>query len=175
MIELALLALLHRLMSWGLAPLIATRTVAADAAALHRFLSDPANQLRLAARAPRHAAVRVRPSASGRVLSVEILRGARTVLWATWILTAGRGSTEVDVAVQFETRGPATRLALALGGRRWLARRLDDALARLAQICARAAEDVAAAPAAAQCAGRTRRTRRTRVVRADDRARLRTR
>lgn len=156
MIELTFLALLNRLMNWGLAPLIATRTVAADLAALHRFLSEPANQLCLAGARAHDVGARVRPSTSQRVISVEILRGRRSVLWLTWILTAGRGATEADLAVQFETRGLATRLALALGGRRWLAGRVDAALERLAQICAQAAEEVVPAPVAADCAGRVR-------------------
>ena len=169
MIELVFLALLNRLMNWGLTPLIATRTVAADSGTLHHFLSEPANQLRLLRRVPRGLEVDVQPRAKGRVVSVEILRGRRTALWATWILSAGRGTTEVDLAVQFETRGLATRLALVLGGRRWIARRLDDALARLGQVCARAAEDIVpAAPAAAAvsapAADCSRRTRKTRSV-----------
>ena len=163
MIELTLLALLNRMMNWGLAPLIATRTVAADAPTLHRLLCDPANQLRLVGRAPRNVDVDVRPGASGRMLSVQLLYGGRTALSLSWILSGGRGTTEVDLAVQFETRGIATRLALVLGGRRWLARRVDDALARLAQICARAAEDVVAETPPA-CSGRSRRRGdRTRV------------
>ena len=168
MIELVFLAMLNRLMNWGLAPLIATRTVAADAGTLHHFLSDPANELRLLRRVPRGLEIDVRPWAKGRVVAVEILRRRRTVLWATWILSAGRGTTEVDLALQFETRGLATRLALVLGGRRWLARRVDEAMARLGHVCARAAEDIlpAAAPApaavpapAADCSRRTRKTR----------------
>ena len=166
MIELVFLALLNRLMNWGLTPLIATRTVTADAGTLHHFLSEPANQLRLLRRVPGDLEVHVQPRAKGRVVFVEILRGRRTALWATWILSAGRGTTEVDLAVQFETRGLATRLALVLGGRRWLARRVDDALARLGQACARAAEDIVPAPApvplsapAADCSRRTRETR----------------
>jgi len=161
MIELVFLAMLSRLMNWGLTPLIATRTVAADAGTLHHFLSEPANQLRLLRRVPRGLEVHVRPWAKGRVVAVEILRRRRTVLWATWILSAGRGTTEVDLAVQFETRGLATRLALVLGGRRWLTRRVDDALARLGQICARAAEDIVPAPVSApvDCSRRSRTTR----------------
>jgi len=171
MIELTFLALLHRLMNWGLSPLVATRTVAADSAALRRLLCDPAHERHLAGehRFRRPLTVRVRERASGRVVAVELLRGERTVLWLTWILTAGRGTTEVDLAVQFASRGLATRLVLALGGRRWLARRMDAALARLARMCARAAEEVAAAPAPppavrapADCTGRARKTRRAR-------------
>jgi len=152
MIELVFLALLNRLMNWGVTPLIATRTVAADAGTLHHFLSDPDNQLRLLRRVPRGLDLDVKPRAKGKVVSVEILRRRRTALWATWMLSAGRGTTEVDLAVQFESRGLATRLALVLGGRRWLARRVDDALARLGQACARAAEDMVPAPAAAPAA-----------------------
>jgi len=146
MIELAFLALLHRLMNWGLAPVVATRTVAADAAALRRLLSDPAQELRLVGTRRHRAGACVRRSASQRVIGVEILRGRRRLLSLTWILTPGRGTTEVDLIVQFETRGVATRLALALGGRRWMARRVEAALGRLARICAHAAEEVAPAP-----------------------------
>jgi hypothetical protein len=168
MIELVFLALLNRLMNWGLTPLIATRTVAADAGTLQRFLSEPANQLRLLRKVPRDLEVHVKPRAKGKVIAVEILRGRRTALWATWILSAGRGTTEVDLAVQFASRGLATRLALVLGGRRWIARRVDDALAHLGQVCARAAEDIAPVPApahaaisapVADCSRRTRKTR----------------
>ena len=166
MIELVFLALMNRLMNWGVTPLIATRTVAADAGTLQHFLSEPANELRLLRRVPRDLNVEVQPRAKGRVVEVEILRRRRTVLWATWILSAGRGTTEVDLAVQFETRGLATRLALALGGRRWLTRRVDDALARLGQVCARAAEEIVPAPVpatvsapATDCSRRTRKTR----------------
>jgi len=176
MIELVFIALLNRLTNWGLAPLIATRTVAADAGTLHRFLAEPANQLRLLRKAPRDLEVHVKPRASGRVLSVDVLRRGRGALSATWILSAGRGTTEVDLAVQLESRGLATRLALMLGGRRWLTRRVDEALARLGRVCARAAEEVAPAPApapapvAAPPAGDcTRRRRRARSVPAANR------
>ena len=177
MIELVFLALLNRLMNWGLTPLIATRTVAADAGTLHHFLAEPGNQRRLLRKVPRDLEVQVQPRAKGRVVAVEILRRRRSVMWATWILSAGRGTTEVDLAVQFETRGLATRLALVLGGRRWLARRVDDALARLGQVCARAAEDIAPAPApvSAPAADCSRRTRKTRSVVNANRAASRTR
>jgi hypothetical protein len=173
MIELTFLALINRLMNWGLTPLIATRTVAADPAAVQRLLADPSLQLVLLRPRARFAVAHLRTSASGRVISLELLRRGRTVLWLTWILSAGRGTTEVDLAVQFETRGVATRLALVLGGRRRLARRVQAALGRLGRICAHAAEDVAPAPlapalptaapaAAPDCGGRTRKTRAAR-------------
>jgi hypothetical protein len=63
-----------------------------------------------------------------------------------WILTPGRGTTEVDLAIQPESRSLVTRLVLLLGGRRWIARRLDTALAGLATTSACVAEDVLAAP-----------------------------
>ncbi len=159
MIRMTLDTLLHHLTSWGVRPLITTRTVAADAAALHRFICDPANQLQLVPNAPRDVAAYVTQRASGRVLAVEVTRGPRTVLWVTWILSAGRGTTEVDLAIQFETRGLATRLVLVLGGRRWLARRADDALRRLALACARAAGDVVSPAPSTDCAGRARKPR----------------
>lgn len=154
MIELTLLSLLDRMLNWGLAPLLATRAVAADGATLRRLLSDPANHVRLAG-GPRDLHARVRPSTSQRVVCVELLYRERSVLWATWILSPGSGTTEVDLALQFETRGPGTRLALLLGGRHWLGRRADAALARLAQACARAAEDLPPAAASA-CADANR-------------------
>lgn len=48
MIELAFLVIWNRLMNWGLAPVIARRSVAADGEVLRRFLCRPADQWRLA-------------------------------------------------------------------------------------------------------------------------------
>jgi hypothetical protein len=170
MLEIVFLAIVNGLVNWGLRPIIVTRAVAADGDMLRGLLADPAGQWRLAAGVARigdlqpagdrcearlrlplgvrpHASVRVKPSRSGRVLTTEVELGRRTVAWATWILTPGRGTTEVDVAVQPESRGLATRLALLLGGRRWIARRLDIALATLATTAARVAEELVAPPA----------------------------
>jgi hypothetical protein len=167
MIELAFVILLNRLVNWGLGPIIATRTVPADGDALHALLRDPANQLRLAAgfvdvralehagdrcdarlRLPlgmrSHASLHVKPSRKGRLVTCEVRVGRRTVAWVTWILTPDRGTTEVDLAIQPESRSLATRLALVLGGRRWIARRLDMALSTLATTSVRVAEDVVA-------------------------------
>src|SRR4051812_15997971 len=170
MIELAFLVILNRLANWGLAPIIATRAIAADGDALHALLSDPANQWRLATSFTRVAALQpagdrcdarlrlpigmrmtaslhVKPSRRGRLLTCEVLFGRRTVAWATWILTPDPGTTEVDLAIQLESRNIATRLVLLLGGRRWIARRLDKALATLVTTAARAVEDVVPTPA----------------------------
>lgn len=171
MIELAFVILLNRVVNWGLAPIIVTRIVAADDNVLHAFLRDPVNQWRLAAsfadvvrlqpagdrcdaklRLPFgmrwHASVQVKRSRTARLLTAELRLGNRTVAWATWILSADRGTTEVDLAIQPESRSLVTRLVLLLGGRRWIARRLQTALATLATTCARVAEDVVARPAA---------------------------
>src|SRR4051794_30293780 len=165
MIELALLAIFSRLMTWGLGPVVATRTVAADFEDVRAFLTDPANQVRLAttrpgvvARRPAAAAhdVRLRlapglhvrasiavSAPTARVLKTELQLRGRTVAWLTWILTAGRATTEVDLACQLESRSLAARVVVLLGGRR-LARRLDGVLAALARASAHAAEDLVA-------------------------------
>lgn len=170
MIELAFLVIWNRLMNWGLAPIIARRTVAADGDVLRAFLSTPADQWRLASsdvdvdalrpaddrcdavlRFPLGARVRASLSVeprTGRVLTTEVKLRRRTVAWATWILTPDRGTTDVDLAVQLESRSLATRLGLLLGGRRWIARRLDATLATLATTSARVAEHCVAATAA---------------------------
>jgi hypothetical protein len=170
MIELAFVILLNRLVNWGLAPIIVTRTIAADADALHGLLANPANQWRLATafadiaglepagercdarlRLPlgvrRHASMHVKPSRRHRLLTTELRLSHRTVAWITWILTSDPGTTEVDLAIQPESRSLVTRLALLLGGRRWITRRLELALATLATTAARVAEDVVATPA----------------------------
>jgi hypothetical protein len=170
MIELAFVILLNRVVNWGLAPIIVTRTVPADADALHDLLAEPANQWRLATavadveglrsagdrcdahvriplRIRRPASMLVHPSRTHRLLTTEVRLGRSTIAWATWILTPGRGTTEVDLAVQPESRSLLTRLALLLGGRRWLARRLQIALATLATASAHVAEDIVATPA----------------------------
>jgi hypothetical protein len=167
MIELAFTIFLNSLVNWGLGPIIATRTIAADGGALHALLCDPANQWRLATSFARvlalqpagdrcdarlcplfamcvPASVRVKPSRRGRLVTSEIRVGHRTVAWATWILSPDRGTTEVDLAIQLESRSLLTRLVLLLGGRRWIARRLDTALATLAITSVRVAEDVVA-------------------------------
>lgn len=170
MIELAFLVIWNHLMNWGLAPIIARRTVAADGDVLRTFLSNPANQWRLArgvadvgalqsagercdAQLRLPFGVRLRASLSvrrrtARVLTAELQLGRRTVAWATSILAPGRGTTDVDFAVQLESRSFAARLWLLLGGRRWIARQLDLALATLATTSARVAEDYAAPPTA---------------------------
>ena len=181
MLEIAFLAIVNSLVNWGLRPIIVTRAVAADGDMLRGLLTDPAGQWRLAAGFDRvgdlrpagdrcearlrlplgvraHASVRVKPSRSGRVLTTEVKLGRRTIAWATWVLTPGRGTTEVDAALQLESRSLAARLVLLLGGRRWIARRLDLALATLAT-AAHVAEDLVAPPAldagsrATDCAG----------------------
>ena len=145
MIELSLLALLNQLHSWGRSPVIATRVIAADVATLRRLVTAPAcRALVVAGVSPLLRASACRgPRSSEHLVSVRVRLGRRDVLWLTWILSPSRGTTEVDLAAQVESHGLAVRLALALGGRRWLAHRLDAILATLAALAHHAAEDVA--------------------------------
>lgn len=144
MIELVLLAVMNRLASWGLAPIIVTRTVPADAAVLRELLSDPTNQRRLLPAACVRAELCIKLSPAGRLITTEIRIGRRTVAWLTWILGSAGGTTEIDLAFQPEQRGLRTRLALVFGGRRWLARRLEAALATLATTAAHVIEHAVA-------------------------------
>jgi hypothetical protein len=143
MVELTALILLNRLTSWGRAPVIATRVIPADASTLHAFVSDPASQWRVVDGVHRllRAHAQVGPRTTKRLVPVRVQLGGRDVLWLTWILGPSRGTTEVDLAVQVETRGVLARLLL-LGGRGWLRHRLEDTLDDLAMLAHRAAEDL---------------------------------
>ena len=141
MIEIVFLTLMQRVMNWGLSPIIATRRIAADMPVLRRLLSEPSGQARLASAAgARRASILVRPSTSERFLTSELRIGRRTVAWLTWILSADRGTTEIDLALQLESRGVGARLFLLFGGRRLIARRLDATLAALGAAAVRVAE-----------------------------------
>lgn len=149
MTEFALLAIFGRMLRWGRGPIVATRRVAADAEVLGCLLSDPDNQWQLLAggRLGRRARIEIKPSRTTRLMTAELRFGPRTVAWITWILVPGRGTTGVDLAVALESRRLFARLALLLGGRRWIARRLESALATLATMSARVAEHGVALPA----------------------------
>ena len=146
MIELTFLALMNRLMNWGRAPVIASRTIAADAARLLTLISDPAVQRQIVEGASRPLRLRayVEPRRSKKLVSVRVQRGKRDLLWLTWILTPRRGTTEVDLAAQVESRSVAIRLVLLLGGRRWLRERLERTLGTLGTLAHCAAEDLGA-------------------------------
>lgn len=144
MVELTLLTLMNRLMNWGRAPVIATRSIVADAATLLALVADPAAQWRIvdgvSARLRPHA--QVQPRHSSRLVTVRVRLGRRDVLWVTWMLTPRRGTTEVDLAAQLESRSILARLVLLFGGRRWLRRRLEHTLGCLATLAHSAAEDI---------------------------------
>lgn len=139
MIELVLLTAMNRLANWGLAPILVTRTVADDVDALCVLLSDPRSQHRLL-RTRGRARLTVKRSRSGSLITTEVRSAGRTVAWLTWILTGARGTTDVTVALQPDSRRLVTRLALVLGGRRWIARRLEATLATLALTAAHVVE-----------------------------------
>jgi hypothetical protein len=134
MVELTLLTLLNGLMNWGRAPVIATRSIVADAATLLALVSDPAAQWRIVdGVSPRlRPRARVEPGRSSRLVKVRVRLGRRDVLWITWMLTPRRGTTEVELAAQLASRSILARLVLLAGGRRWLRHRLEQTLDGLA-------------------------------------------
>ena len=148
MIELAALAVWNSVANWGRMPESASRTVAADAGTLCSVISDPACQWRLVD----GISPRLRPSASvgpvrpPRFVHASIRLAGRDALWVTWILTPGRGTTEVDLYAQPESRTLLARAVLLLGGRRWLRRHLEATLGTLATLALRCAEDLDAQP-----------------------------
>lgn len=150
MIELAALAVWSSVVNWGRTPASASRTVVADAHTLCSVISDPACQWRLVD----GISPRLRPSAAvgpvrpPRFVHASIRLAGRDALWITWILTPGRGTTEVDLYAQPESRTLLARAVLALGGRRWLRRHLEATLGTLATLALRCAEDLDAQPQA---------------------------
>ncbi len=144
MVELAGLALLTGLHEWGREPVVATKVVAADAATLRTLVADPASQWRLVAGVSPHLRPRARlaPSRHPRFVHAVVSLAGRDALWLTWILTPRRGTTEVDLAAQIETRSILVRLLWSVGGRRLLRRRLETTLATLAALALRVAEDL---------------------------------
>ncbi|HWI09082.1 MAG TPA: hypothetical protein VNT54_16385 [Solirubrobacteraceae bacterium] len=155
---------MNRLMNWGCAPVIASRVIAADAPTLLSLVSDSRGQRRLVA----GLSPLLRPHASlgtirtPRVVPVRVQLGGRDVAWLSWLLSPSRGTTEVDLLAQFEQRGLLMRLALVLGGRRWLRRRLEETLCALARQAHDAAEDARSVKPAGTIgrAGARRRARR---------------
>ena len=137
------LALYNSVVNWGLSPVTATRTVAADAGTLKTVVADPAAQARLLDDIGPllRQSVRVEASRHPRFVHAMVRAGGRDVLWITWILTAGQGTTEVDLIAQLESRSVLARVAMLLGGRRWLHTRLSRILNALAVAAHRAAED----------------------------------
>ena len=144
MVELMGLALYNSVTNWGLSPVSATRTVAADAPTLKVVVADQINQGRLVdgMRPLLRANARVEASRNPRFLHAMVRMGGRDVLWLTWILTPGQGTTEVDLIAQLESRSVLARLTMLLGGRRRLRKRLDQTLNVLGTLAHRAAEDL---------------------------------
>lgn len=143
MFELTLLALLNSLMNWGTAPVIATRTVAADAPTVHALLSEPASQACLVAGVNPLLRPHVRPTKTSnpRFLHTHVQLGNRNMLWITWLLTPGRGTTEVNLAAQTESRGILARILL-LAGRHQLRRHLEATLGSIGAAASDSAENL---------------------------------
>ncbi|MEA2192356.1 MAG: hypothetical protein QOI73_2477 [Solirubrobacteraceae bacterium] len=141
MLELTVLALLNSLNNWGTTPVIATRTMAADAPTLHALLCDPASQERLIAGVNPllRPHVRLSKTANPRFLHTHVQLGQRKILWITWLLTPGRGTTDVDLAAQTESRSILSRILLIVG-RQKLRRHLEATLAGIGAHASHAAE-----------------------------------
>lgn len=138
------LALSNSLTNWGLSPVIATRTVAADADDLSAAVGDPASQWRLVAGISPvlRPSAHVEASPNPRFVHATVRLGHRDALWITWILTPKHGTTEVDLIGQLESRCVLARVGMLLGGRRWLTNHLDKTLGVLSTLAHRAAEDL---------------------------------
>ena len=138
------LALSNSLTNWGRSPVFASRAVAAGADAVSTAVADAACQSSLVA----GISPRLRPSArreaspNPRFAHAAVRLGRRDVLWITWIVTPRDGATEVDLIAQLESRSALARIAMLLGGRRWLAGRLERTLDVLAALARRAADDL---------------------------------
>jgi hypothetical protein len=134
----------------------ATATVNAPDTAVFEFLDDLANHWRLAGRwievvalhphdgPARGATVRLRGPAGVRrqvrtavdearapVLLHGFAEVGETRASVRWDVAAGDEASRVSVEVELVRAGALDRLLWAAGGRRWLAARLADALARL--------------------------------------------
>jgi hypothetical protein len=151
--------------AWPLPPIEATRAVPMAAERLFALLSDIRNHWPLIrglvepvrADGPHHSEVRVRgPLGLRRTARAGLLVGLDphfligsaeigryTVMRVCWALVPGRGTTEVELSALATSAGTLARLLLALGGRRWLARRLDAVLGELAGLATLADEGVA--------------------------------
>ena len=77
-----------------------------------------------------------------RFVHAVMSRAGCDALWLTWILTPRRGTTEVDLAAQMETRSIPPGFRWSIAGRRLLRRRQDATLATLAGLALRVAEDL---------------------------------
>ena len=149
MFEIPLLALMNTMANWGTAPVIATRVVPADAPALHALLGDAGFQRRLVAGVCPwlQPEVRLAPRSGERYLHATVRLLGRDVLWITWLLTPGRGTTELDLAAQLEPDGIGARLVLRAARRR-LQRHLAAVLDDVAGVARCVAEDLDALTAA---------------------------
>lgn len=144
MLELTVLALINQIANVGFGPLVATRVLAANPSSVRALVTDTATADRVVARVPALArpGVQLLPMRSLRLVHVDVRIRGRDAVRLTWTLTPRSGTTEVDLAAQAHSRGLAVRVALLLGGRRLIARRLDSVLSDVAARALHAAEDL---------------------------------
>ncbi len=144
MVELTFLILMKRLTNVGRAPVVASRGVAADVSTLFMLASDPANQWRIIDGISRRLRPRatVQPCHSRRLVFVSVHFGRRDILLITWMLSPRGGTTDATLSAELRSRSLLARLALMLGGRRWLRRNLEHILDVVATRSHAAAEDL---------------------------------
>jgi hypothetical protein len=135
MTELGLLALV-RLMNGCYEPVTARRLVAADLATVQALLVDPCTYGGVA---------HVLPSSSARVIVARVHVTPRTVVRYTSTLRPNRGTTELDLALELDSRSARYRLALLLGGTRWLHQQMEVTLATISHVTVCGAEAMDAA------------------------------
>jgi hypothetical protein len=135
MTELSLLAI-YRLMNACYEPVTGRGLVTADLATVRAVVGHPGMY---------DGVARVLSSNSARVIVVRVHVTPRTVVRYTWMLSPNRGTTELYLEVGLQSRGPRYRLALLLGGARWLHRQMEATLARVSHVTVCAAEDMDAA------------------------------
>jgi hypothetical protein len=146
-------------------PIVATKSIAAPAGEVLRFLGDLENHVRLAPgsvevlsldRRPdlgAHAVVRLRgPLAIRRTAATELLPtaapnsivgrariGSSTLASVAWRVQDRATGSAVALCATIDATAPLDALLLRLGGRRWLARHFAAALDRLSDQVAPAA------------------------------------
>ena len=121
--------------------------VVAPAAPLREFVAAPDNQLALIGLPSRRLAGVVVDGDRSVVASLRL--GPRREVRLRWHFESLRAATGVELVLCLPRAGLVVRALLRAGGIRWAERRMDAALAALADVARLAAADADASPATA--------------------------